>query len=160
MSDQIKDFVGGRPNLQKLAKQGRIKLKPNGDIESVPLNNIVQKNVRPIMYQGVKVGEKVIEVNAGHARAEGSVWRIALRGPKKYHEKVLADNIRKEGLQGGKFTPSAPDLTPEESAEYKQYVDFLAEKGVDIAEDAEFYASLTEKKPGRPKKVVEPSDNA
>lgn len=149
------DLIGGKPDLKKLAKAGRIKLKPDGDVENQAINPVLEIQKREIKHEsGFVMGVVEIPVNGGHAHMEGSVWRVALRGPKKYHEKVLKDNKRKE-MQGEiGFRPSAPELSEPEYDEYVQYKAFLKETGVKIAEDADFYAWLKapKKGPGRPKK--------
>lgn len=147
------ELIGGKPDLKKLAKAGRIKLKPDGDVEGQTVNPVLYEEKREIRHEsGLVLGILTIPVNGGHAHMEGSVWRVALGGPKKFHEKVLKDNKRKE-MQGDiGFRVSAPELTEPEYDEYMEYKAFLAEKGVTIAENADFYASLTKKGPGRPKK--------
>lgn len=150
------ELIGGKPDLKKLAKAGRIKLKPDGDVEGQTVNPVLYVEKKDIKHEsGVIIGTLSIPVNGGHAHMEGSVWRVALGGPKKYHEKVLKDEKRKimQGETG--FRVSAPELTEAEFDEYVEYKAFLAEKGITIAEDSEFYAKEVKKSPGRPRKVVE-----
>lgn len=129
--------------MKKLAKAGRVRLKPDGEVEGQPVNPVLEIQKKEIKHEsGFVMGTIEIPVNGGHAHMEGSVWRVALNGPKKYHEKVLKDEKRK--LMSGPlgFRPSAPELTEPEFDEYVKYKEFLAEKNVTIAEDAEFYAWL------------------
>lgn len=149
------DLIGGKPDLKKLAKAGRIKLKPDGDVENQPVNPVLYVDKKEIKHEsGFVLGTVEVPVNGGHAHMEGSVWRVALRGPKKYHEKVLKDNKRMimQGEQG--FRPSAPELTEPEFDEYQEYLAFLKSEGVDMAEDEAFYSwkKQPKKGPGRPKK--------
>ena len=135
------EVQGGKPDLKKLAKAGRIKLTPEGDVVGQPLNNVLYVQERPIRHEsGIQIGTQKIEVNGGHVKANGSVWRIALGGPKKYHEKVLKDEERKIMTGPIGFRPAAPTLEPEEAREYQEYKEFLKEKGVQVAENEEFYA--------------------
>lgn len=149
--------VGGKPNLPKLAKAGRIKMTPSGDVEGQATNKVLFVDKKPIKVQDVVVGYKELPTYGGHATIGDSVWRVALRGPTKYHLKVLADKKKMETVGAQGFRPSAPELdygTPEFN-EYEEYKAFLAEKGVDISTDEEFYASKNKPKAGRPKKVEE-----
>lgn len=135
------EVLGGKPDLKKLAKAGRIKLTPTGDVEGQPQNNVLYVQEKQIKHEsGIVIGTQKIEVNGGHVRAIDSVWRVALSGPKKYHEKVLKDEKRKVRVGEIGFRPSTPELTDEEFAEYTEYKAFLKEKNAEIAEDAEFYA--------------------
>lgn len=127
-------------------------MKSDGTVEG-QIEKMVKYTVEePVRMNGVQVGTKTREVCGGHAKHEGSVWRVAL-SPKKYHEKFLAHKAREE-LHGSRLPSPCPQLDDDEMAEYKEYVAFLEAKGVDIAEDAEFYASKSEpkKKAGRPAK--------
>lgn len=136
------ELIGGKPDLKKLAKAGRIKLKPDGDVEGQTVNPVLYVEKKEIKHEsGLVIGTLEIPVNGGHAHMEGSVWRVALGGPKKYHDKVLKDEKRKI-MQGGEkgFRPAAPELTEAEFDEYVLYKDFLAEKKLPIAEDKDFYA--------------------
>lgn len=127
--------------MKKLAKAGRIKLTPTGEVEGAPKNNVLRINKKKIYHEsGVVIAEQEIEVNGGHVLAPNSVWRIALGGPKKYHEKVLKDEERKR-VRGGNDI-SAPELEEAEAKEYADYKDFLKEKGLTIAENEAFYAWL------------------
>lgn len=149
------EVIGGKPDIKKLAKAGRIKMATNGDVEGQAVNPVLYIEKREIKHEsGLVLGQLEIPVNGGHAHMEGSVWRVALNGPKKYHEKVLKDEKRKlmQGEIG--FRASAPELSEPEYDEYVQYKEFLAEKGVTIAPDVEFYAWIKapKKGPGRPKK--------
>lgn len=135
------EVIGGKPDLKKLAKAGRISLKPDGDVEGQPVNPVLYVEKKEIKHEsGVVIGTLAIPVNGGHAHMAGSVWRVALGGPKKYHEKVLKDEKRKlmQGTIG--FRPAAPELSEPEFDEYTQYQTFLKEKGLSIAENADFYA--------------------
>lgn len=145
---------GGKPDLQKLAESGRIKLTSDGKVVGVPENNVLRVNKKKIIHEGVVLKEIEIPVNGGHAKAEGSVWRAALKGPKKYHEMVLLDREFIERT-GKKEHTMAPQLEAEEFAEYKKYLEFLKESDVEIAENADFYSWLNKPKVGRPKKEEE-----
>lgn len=134
------ELQGGKPDLKKLAKAGRIKLKPDGDVEGQTVNPVIEIQKRDIKHEsGFVIGTLEIPVNGGHAHMEGSVWRVALNGPKKYHQKVLNDEKRKIRQGEINFHPSAPDLTEEEFDEYVEYQAFLQETKQTIAEDADFY---------------------
>jgi len=138
----------------KLAKKGRIKLNSQGDVVGQPTNPVTHIEKREIKNEGGFVmGTIEVPVNGGHARMEGSVWRTALKGPKKYHVMVLADNIMRLRKHDKYARGSAPELTEEEADDYLKYEAFLLEKGVEIAEDADFY---DKKQVGRPKKEVDP----
>ena len=80
----------------------------------------------------------------GHVKAEGSVWRIALGGPKKYHEMVTKDALRFAATK--RVDRGAPELEMEEAKEYVLYCNYLKEKGKDIAEDKDFYKWLEKDK--------------
>jgi len=148
------ELIGGKPDLKKLAKAGRIKLKPDGDVEGQTVNPVLYEEKREIKHEsGVVIGTLTIPVNGGHAHMEGSVWRVALGGPKKYHEKVLKDIKRKE-MQGEiGFRVAAPELSEPEYDEYMQYKTFLAEKGVTIAENEDVYVWV--KNPKKAEKKAE-----
>lgn len=146
--------LGGRPNLPKLAKAGRIKLNPDGSVVGALKNNVLSVIKKPIKHEsGVVIGQIKIEENGGHIHEEGSVWRVGLFGPTIYHKKVLADEQRKERTGTVGFRPAAPELEQVEFEEYKEYKEFLKEKGVAISTDEEFYAQR-KGKPGRPRKEV------
>ena len=83
---------------------------------------------------------------------EGSVWRVALKGPEKYHKMVLADELMRLRKNDKYARGMAVDLTDAEADEYIAYKEFLKEKGVEIATNEEFYGE--KRGPGRPKKVV------
>jgi hypothetical protein len=134
----------GRPNIQKLLKptkfhpKGRIKIDPTTGEPVNTKNNVIGTHTKVIRHEsGIEIGRVEIPVNGGHAKAEGSVWRIALGGPKKYHQKVLAD--RERLLLYGKSEKSAPHLELEEMQEYRMYEKFLKETSQEIAENEEFY---------------------
>ena len=154
--------IGGKPDLNKLAKKGRVKLKSNGDVEGQATNKVLHVDKKPILVQEVVVGYKDLPTYGGHATLGDSVWRVALGGPTKYHQKVLKDKRRKESMGAFNFRPAVPELdfdSPEYN-EYQEYVVFLAEKGVEISTDEAFYTWKKEpkeekKSPGRPKKVEE-----
>lgn len=134
------DLIGGKPDIKKLAKAGRIKLRPDGEVEGQTVNPVLYIEKKEIKHEsGIVLGTLEVPVNGGHAHMEGSVWRVALNGPKKYHEKVLKDEKRKimQGPTG--FRPSAPELTEAEFDEYTEYQAFLQEINQPIAEDADFY---------------------
>lgn len=135
-------IIGGKPDLKKLAKAGRIKLTPTGDVEGQATNKVIHIDKKPIKVQDVVVGYKEIPTYGGHATLEGSVWRVAL-SPTKYHLKVLKDNRRKESVGAQNFRPSAPELDFEspEYNEYEEYKAFLKETGVEVSTDEAFYAS-------------------
>lgn len=134
------EVQGGKPDLKKLAKAGRIKLTPTGDVEGQSINPVLYVEKKPIKVQGHVIGTHEYSVNGGHAHMPGSVWRVPLGGPTKYHQKVLKDEERKKlsGIIG--FRPSAPTLDAGEAKEYLEYLELLKEKGVSISTDEEFYA--------------------
>lgn len=151
------ELLGGKPDLKKLAKAGRIKLKFDGDVENQPVNPVLYTEERPIKHEsGLVIGTLKIPVNGGHAHMEGSVWRVALGGPKKYHAKVLKDEQRKAQHGPTGFRPAAPmlDFDSPEANEYEEYKTFLKEKGVEIAEDAEFYEWVKSSKKKAKKETV------
>lgn len=148
------EVIGGKPDLKKLAKSGRIKLAPDGEVVGQTVNPVLEVQKKEIKHEsGFVMGTVEIPVNGGHAHLPGSVWRVALGGPRKYHEKVLKDEKRK-AIQGSiGFRPAAPELDFEspEFNEYQEYKAFLSEKGLEIAEDADFYA--WKKKPAKKETV-------
>lgn len=138
------EVKAGKPNLAKLLQhtryhpKGRVEIDPaTGEIVGAK-NNILGYQEKIIRHEsGVEIGKKRVPINGGHVKADGSVWRIGLGGPKKYHEKILAD-LEKFELSG-KMDRSAPDLEIEEAREYHLYRIFLEEKDLRIADDKEFY---------------------
>jgi len=140
--------IGGKPDLKTLAKKGRIKLKPDGDVDGQATNKVIHVDKKPIKVQDVVVGYKELPTYGGHATLGDSVWRVALGGPTKYHAKVLKDNRRKEAVGVQNFRPAAPELDFEspEYNEYEEYKAFLKETGVEISTDEAFYASKKKKK--------------
>lgn len=150
-------ILGGKPDLPKLAKKGRIKMSSNGEVVGQAKNPILHVDKKPIKVQDQVIGYKEIVVNGGHATREGSVWRVALGGPTKYHAKAQKDERRKEENGGVGFRPAAPTLdfdTPEYN-EYQEYKAFLKEKGVDISTDEEFYTWKSKPKAKAAKKTEE-----
>lgn len=144
------EVKAGKPNIAKLLKptkyhpNGRIKMGPDGEVEG-PKNNVVRKKEKIIRHEsGIEIARVEIPVNGGHVKAEGSVWRIALGGPKKYHQKLMAD-IERQKLTG-KTDKTAPELEIEEAREYAEYRKYLAETKQDVAENADFYAWLKKAK--------------
>lgn len=139
------EIIGGKPDMQKLAKAGRIKLNPDGTVVGSPKTNVLRIKKKKILHEsGVQIGEQDIPVSGGHILANDSVWRIALGGPKKYHQKVLKDEERSRLFTSrggvGSNDRSAPELEEAEAKEYVEYKQFLEEKGLEIAENADFYA--------------------
>ena len=99
---------------------------PNGRVQLDPVTRMVRMPARNILYKTkVKVHgmEREIEVNGGHAKADGSVWRIALAGPTRYFWKFLRDELAYK-LRGS-HSISAPMLTDEEIMEARQFVAYL-----------------------------------
>lgn len=148
------EVKGGKPNIQKLLKptkyhpKGRIKLDENGEIVGTK-NNVLYTKEKVIKQDigGIKVEIARVEipVNGGHVKATGSVWRVGLWGPQKYHQKVLLDRANAE-RKGSTRDSCAPELTQDEFDEYKKYLECLKEKGVEILDDKAFYAWLKKAK--------------
>lgn len=118
MSTELK---GGKPDLKKLAKAGRIKLAPDGEVEGQATNPVAYVDKRPVKVDGVTVAVKEIPVNGGHAKLEGSPWRVAIGSAAKWHAKVLADQKRK-ALRPDNFVSALPELTDEEIADYERFL--------------------------------------
>ena len=149
-----KEVKGGKPNIQKLLKptkahpKGRIKLDVQGEIVG-PKANVLYKTEKVVKQDigGVKVeiARYMIPVCGGHVKEEGSVWRIALKGPTKFHQKVLLDKKNAE-RKGNTNDQGAPELELEEYDEYKKYLEFLKEGKLEISTDKSFYAWLKKAK--------------
>lgn len=143
---------GGKADVEKLLEhtdihpEGRIQIDPaTGKIRN-PKNNVLFKKKVQVKLDGMTVAEKEIEVMGGHVKAENSVWRIALKGPSRYHWKVIQDDERFRFR--GIASKSAPVLENEELKEYQYFRVFLAETGMIVEEqkwdetDKQFYAWL------------------
>lgn len=143
---EVQVVKGGKPDFQKLVKQKRLKLDENGDPVGVPKNNVIGKNTKKIKMNGIVVKEIEIDVNGGHAKAVGSVWRAGLAGPKKYHLKKLLDKENRVRI-GENYRPISPELEKEEFNEYQQYLKFLEETSQEIAENEDFYKWLKKARP-------------
>ena len=100
MATQVKiEKKAGKPNLEKLLMptkhhpHGRVQIDPETGLVRNPRNNVLYVKEKIIRHEsGAEIGKLEIPVNGGHAHEPGSVWRTGLRGPKKYHEKVLKDD--------------------------------------------------------------------
>lgn len=142
--------IGGQPNLAKLLKptklhpKGRVKMNAQGEVDA-PKATVIGHNEKTIKQKvdgmTVSLGTVQIPIYGGHVKCLNSVWRVGLNGPKKYHQKVLVDKelVKRKGATDDH---TAPELTPEEFAEYEKYCKFLKEKKLEIAENEEFYAWL------------------
>ena len=132
-----------QPNLAKLLVQKRVELDDDGRVKN-PQNNVLYIKEVPITVTDSKGRKTVlpgqvqkIPVNGGHVRAynpitgkQTSVWRIALRGPTKYHSLLIrqAEVRRKKGT----MEQVAPDLEDIESDEYILFLDFLKDADYNI----------------------------
>lgn len=127
-------IVGARVNRQPV-KQSQpdiarllipTEFHPNGRIQIDPSTGMVRMPKRNVLYKTkkrVRGVVKEVEENGGHAKADDSVWRIALGGPARYFWKLLRDEMSYR-LRGSKSV-SAPTLTDEELTEARQFVAFL-----------------------------------
>lgn len=143
---------GGRVDLQSLLvhtkehPQGRVQIDPSTGLVKNPKNSVLFMKKMKVKADNVVIGLRDIEVNGGHAKAEGSVWRIALAGPAKYHAKVMADDHR--FMYQGKQDRTAPELTVDEMKEYQFFRVWYKETQPEIKEgntaavDQAFYAWL------------------
>src|SRR3990167_10193675 len=110
--------VDTQVNLQKLLIAGRIQL---ADLD--PKTKMVKMPPRNVLYEAkIPNSQRMREVNGGHAKAEGSVWRIALGGPARYIWKIMRDQCNY--VIQGKRSISAPPLTMEEMKEAREFVTF------------------------------------
>lgn len=117
---------GPQPNVLKLLTP--TEFHPNGRIQMEagrikgPQSNIIAKLTRK-----TQDGRTVeLPVNGGHVRADGSVWRVALRGPARYVWKLMRDEMAYR-LRGSKAI-TAPRLVDEEFLEARQFAAFLLAK--------------------------------
>lgn len=128
---------GGKADVEKLLQhtevhpKGRIQLDPETGRVKNPQNNVLYRSKKKVRSEGKIIGEIDVSVNGGHVLAENSVWRIALRGPSKYHWKVMQDERR---FLLGKGDRSAPELTLPEEEEYLYYRVFLKETSTVLSE--------------------------
>lgn len=114
-------------NLQKLLiptefhPKGRVQLDVETGMIKGPRNNVLYKTKK-------KIGGREIElpVNGGHAKNDGSVWRVALNGPARYFWKLLRDEMAYR-LRGSRSI-SAPKLVDEELVEAREFVAYLLAK--------------------------------
>lgn len=114
-------------NLQKLLiptefhPKGRVQLDAATGMIKGPRNNVLYKTRK-------KIGGREIElpVNGGHAKNEGSVWRVALNGPARYFWKMLRDEMAYR-LRGSRAI-TAPKLEDAELLEARQFVAYLLAK--------------------------------
>lgn len=148
MSTELK---GGKPDLKRLAKAGRIKLAPDGEVEGQATNPVAYVDKRPIKVDGVTVAVKEIPVNGGHAKLEGSPWRVAIGSAEKWHAKVLADEKRK-ALRPDNFKSSLPELTDEEIADYER---FLSEQAVSTEGTVEITSPARRGRKPKTEEVIE-----
>lgn len=98
---------------------GRIKVDPTTGLPIGPKNNVLYTNAKRMPSGRVRE----IPVNGGHAKADGSVWRVALAGPTRYIWKLMRDELAYR-LRGSRSI-TAPTLTDEETAEARLFVAFL-----------------------------------
>ena len=98
--------------------RGRVQIDPKTGMPYMPRRNILYMN--RIRRRGQEIN---VEVNGGHAKADGSVWRIALAGPTRFIWKMLRDELAYR-LRGFRVF-SAPSLTDEEMVEARQFVAYL-----------------------------------
>ncbi len=121
---------GGRADLASLLvhtpihPQGRVSIDPETGLIRNPKNNVLFTKKINVKADGVTLGTRDIDVNGGHAKKEGSVWRIALAGPSYYHQMVTSDDYRY--TYKGTTSRTAPELTPDEHEEYQYFRAFLA----------------------------------
>ena len=119
MHKRTEQRVQTQVNLQKLLLSGRLKL---ADLD--PKTSMPKMPRRNVLYEvKLKGTNRMIEANGGHAKAEGSVWRIALAGPARYIWKIMRDEANYRVY--GKRSISAPPLMPEEMIEARQFVTFV-----------------------------------
>lgn len=141
VSQQVKiEKKAGKPNLEKLLiptefhPRGRIQIDPETGQVAGAKNNIIDYKERIIRHEsGVEIGRVKIAVNGGHVTEEGSIWRIGLKGPAKYHYRVLDDAYKLRAR--GKQDRSAPELEYEEAKEYHLFIEYLRKEGLKKAVD-------------------------
>lgn len=111
-------------NLQKLLiptefhPKGRVQIDTATGMVVGPRNNVLYKTKK-------KIGGREVElpVNGGHAKTEGSVWRVGLSGPARYFWKMLRDEMAYR-LRGSRAI-TAPKLMDEELQEAREFVAYL-----------------------------------
>lgn len=113
---QTEGRVKSQANLQKLLLADRVKIDPVTKMPVMPRRNVLYMDT-------VKMTGRQREVNGGHAKADNSIWRIALGGPARYVWKLMRDetNARIKGTR----VISAPTLTEEEHREAREFVSYL-----------------------------------
>jgi hypothetical protein len=122
---------GGRADLQSLLlhtkyhPKGRVEIDPMTGLVKNPKNNELYKKRIPVKVESTIIGEKEIAVNGGHARYQDRAWRIALKGPSRYHNMIVMDDYRH--TYQGRSDRTAPELTPQEHEEYLFFRSFLKE---------------------------------
>lgn len=127
---------GGRADLQSLLlhtphhPKGRVQIDPDTGMVKNPKNNILFKKNIPVKVEGQVIGLQEVPVNGGHAKKDGSVWRIALGGPVRYHLMVVADDYR--FTYQGRNDRTAPTLTPEEFEEYQFFRTFVIDEKIKV----------------------------
>ena len=125
----------GSPNIQKLAKptkshpKGRVKLDENGEIVGPKANVLGKRKVRSRDELGNAI---VVEapINGGHILYPDRVWRLALRGPTRYHARVLSDEERYRLTKKQDFI--APTLELTEAREYEKFLEFVKAEKVKV----------------------------
>ncbi len=119
MRARTEQRVQTQVNLQKLLIGGRLTL---ADLD--PKTSMPKMPPRNILYEAkVPNSQRMREVNGGHAKADDSVWRIALAGPARYIWKIMRDECNYRVY--GKRVISAPPLMPQEMIEARQFVAFV-----------------------------------
>ena len=106
-------------NLQKLLLSGRVTIDPETKMPYMPKRNVLYMDTVPN-------SRRPREVNGGHAKTDGSVWRVALAGPARYIWKLMKDEVNYRVFN--KRVISAPILTQEEMQEAREFVTFVLEK--------------------------------
>jgi hypothetical protein len=107
-------------NLQKLLLKGRVKIDPATNMPVMPKRNVLMMGVSP--------HQRPMEINGGHAKADDSVWRVALGGPSRFVWKFMKDEVDYRVKGGGTRVISAPVLTQEEVIEAREFVTYVLEK--------------------------------
>jgi len=108
-------------NLQNLLLP--TEFHPKGRVVLDPKTNMPKVPKREILYMDtVKATGRKREVNGGHAKKEGSVWRTALRGPSRYLWKAMRDEMNYRVKNTRCIT--APELVEEEAYEARQFITY------------------------------------
>ena len=116
--------VQAQPSLHKLLIP--TEFHPHGRVQINPVTGMVDMPQRNILYMNKirRRGREIeVEVNGGHAKADKSVWRLALSGPARYFWKLMRDEMMYKLRQTR--TISAPVLEDAEMMEARQFVSYL-----------------------------------